>query len=149
MRMRKLHVLGLILLFVAGHGAASEPFSRTTLAVSAAPAVYLPAEGARWVSYRDFWFGHGSSRIDATDVSKVADVASYLKQNPSLRLAIDGARDNADQSQRRIDAVHEALVAAGVPADRIHTGAYGNSLLRRDRRVEVLFSDNADRRASP
>ena len=100
------------------------------------------ADGERWSSYRDFWFDYNSSRIDVTDASKVTDIAGYLKQNPSFRLAIDGAlpAGDADLSDRRIDSVREALIAAGVPAYKIYTGTFGDPLLRRERRVEVLFS---------
>jgi outer membrane protein OmpA-like peptidoglycan-associated protein len=150
-------VLGAMLLFFAGPGAAGEPFTRPAAAAAGA---FVPgagalepdplaqsrtpgwsAAGARWISYRDFWFGFGSARIDATDADKVADVASYLQQNPSHRLALDGAIGDADYSARRLDAVREALVAAGVPAYKIHTGVFGDPRLRRERRVEVLFSD--------
>src|SRR5207245_8319417 len=100
------------------------------------------ADDERWSSYRDFWFDYNSSRIDATDSSKVTDIAGYLKQNPSSRLAIDGAlpAGDADLSDRRVDSVREALIAAGVPAYQIYTGMFGAPLLRRERRVEVLFS---------
>jgi len=100
------------------------------------------ADGERWSSYRDFWFDYNSSRIDATDASKVTDIAGYLKQNPSFRLAIDGVMPagDADLSDRRVDSVREALMAAGVPAYKIYTGTFGDPLLRRERRVEVLFS---------
>ena len=99
-------------------------------------------DGERWSSYRDFWFDYNSSSIDATDSSKVTDIVSYLKQNPSFRLAIDGAlpAGDADLSDRRVDSVREALIAAGVPAYKIYTGTFGDPLLRRERRVEVLFS---------
>ena len=100
------------------------------------------ADGERWSSYRDFWFDYSSSRIDASDATKVTDIAGYLKQNPSSRLAIDGAlpAGDADLSDRRVDSVREALIAAGVPAYKIYTGTFGDPLLRRERRVEVLFS---------
>ena len=99
-------------------------------------------DGERWSSYRDFWFDYNSSSIDATDSSKVTEIAGYLKQNPSFRLAIDGAlpAGDADLSDRRVDSVREALIAAGVPAYKIYTGTFGDPLLRRERRVEVLFS---------
>ena len=62
-------------------------------------------DGERWSSYRDFWFDYNSSSIDATDSSKVTDIVSYLKQNPSFRLAIDGAlpAGDADLSDRRVE----------------------------------------------
>src|SRR3981081_1247960 len=72
-------------------------------------------DGERWSSYRDFWFDYNSSSIDATDSSKVSEIAGYLKQNPSFRLAIDGAlpAGDADLSDRRLDSVRGAPIAAG------------------------------------
>src|SRR2546426_8501556 len=100
------------------------------------------ADGERWSSYRDFGFDYNSFGIDATEAGKVTDIASYLKQNPSFRLAIDGAMPagDVDLGDRRVDSVREALIAAGVPAYKIYTGTFGDPLLRRERRVEVLFS---------
>src|SRR2546428_12292721 len=83
------------------------------------------ADGERWSSYRDFWFDYNSSRIDASDASKVTDIAGYLKQNPSFRLAIDGALPAGDAGlgDRRIDSLREALTAAGLPALQHYTRA--------------------------
>jgi outer membrane protein OmpA-like peptidoglycan-associated protein len=68
-----------------------------------------------------------------------------MKQNPSLQVGIDGSmdprgRDPRDQnlSDRRVGAVRDALIQAGVPASKIQTGAFGDTRLARDRRVEVL-----------
>src|SRR5437667_179763 len=96
------------------------------------------ADGERWSSYRDFWFDYNSFGIDATDAGKVIDIASYLKQNPSFRLAIDGAMPagDVDLGDRRVDSVREALIAAGVPAYKIYTGTFGGPLLPRESRVE-------------
>jgi outer membrane protein OmpA-like peptidoglycan-associated protein len=44
---------------------------------------------------------------------------------------------NQDLSDRRVGAVRDALIGA-VPAYRIQTGAFGDTRLTRDRRVEVL-----------
>lgn len=154
---RVVPVLAVIVMFFAGPGAGSEPAGPSASAAAGAftPSADLPrgaraetrmqnpsAESERWVFYRDFWFDYDSSRIDATDSSKVADVAGYLKQNPTFRLALDGAMDNADLSDRRVDSVRQALVAAGVPAYKIYTGEFGDPRLRRERRVEVLFSSS-------
>jgi outer membrane protein OmpA-like peptidoglycan-associated protein len=53
-------------------------------------------------------------------------------------------------SMKRVDAIRDALIQAGVPAYKIHTGAFGEERLKcnesteacwqRDRRVEVLLS---------
>ena len=49
---------------------------------------------------------------------------------------------NQDLSDRRISAVRDALIQAGVPASKIQSGAYGYAKLARDRRVEVLISSS-------
>ena len=45
---------------------------------------------------------------------------------------------NQDLSDRRISAVRQALIRAGVPTSRIQAGTFGDMDLTRDRRVEVL-----------
>jgi peptidoglycan-associated lipoprotein len=90
-------------------------------------------------------------------MSEVSDIAAYVKQNPSTKVGLDGHTDprGTDQynqvlSERRVNAIRDALIKAGVPADRILTGAFGEARLicnqateecwQRDRRVEVLIS---------
>jgi outer membrane protein OmpA-like peptidoglycan-associated protein len=70
-----------------------------------------------------------------------------MKANPSLELGLDGTMDmngndphNADLRDRRTNAVRMALIDAGVPAEKIKVGAFGDPMTRRDRRVEVLFA---------
>jgi hypothetical protein len=94
-----------------------------------------------WVTYRDFWFDAGKSNIRDLDTSMVADIASYQKKNPSLQIGIDGYSDsrNLELSNGRVNAVRDALINAGVPADKIKIGAFGDSNNRQDRRVEVLI----------
>jgi outer membrane protein OmpA-like peptidoglycan-associated protein len=99
----------------------------------------------RWTSFREFVFASNGAEILAGDQSKVADVAGYMKLNPSLQVGIDGSMDPRssdprDQglSDRRVSAVRNALIQAGVPAAKIQTGAFGDTRLTRDRRVEVL-----------
>jgi outer membrane protein OmpA-like peptidoglycan-associated protein len=107
-------------------------------AIASLPAA---AEGM-WISYRDFWFDFDSVVIDKSDSSKIADVASYMKQNPSIRVGLDGERDSNDSvlGERRIRVVRAALMRAGVPASSIVIGDFGDPRLRRERRVEVLFN---------
>jgi outer membrane protein OmpA-like peptidoglycan-associated protein len=99
----------------------------------------------RWTSFRDFLFEYNGADIRAFDQSKVSDIAGYMEQNPSLQVGIDGSMDprgtdprDQNLSDRRISAVRDALIQAGVPAYRIQTGAFGDTSLTRDRRVEVL-----------
>jgi len=101
----------------------------------------------RWISYRDFWFQSDEAEIHKADKSKVSEIAVYMKKNPSLQLGIDGSMDprgtdprNQNLCDRRVKAIRDALVEAGVPTDKISIGAYGDEELRRDRRVEVLIA---------
>jgi outer membrane protein OmpA-like peptidoglycan-associated protein len=101
----------------------------------------------RWVSFRDFTFQDGSAEIQYFDAVKVTETAAYMSNNPSHQVAIDGSMDprgtdprNQSLNDRRIGAVRDALINAGVPASRIQTGTFGDPQLTRDRRVEVLVS---------
>ncbi len=100
----------------------------------------------RWTSYRDFEFEYDKADIQPSQTSKVSEIAAYMMQSPSLQVGIDGTMDprgadprNQDLSDRRVNAVRDALRQAGVPADKISIGAFGDPQLRRDRRVEVLI----------
>jgi outer membrane protein OmpA-like peptidoglycan-associated protein len=100
----------------------------------------------RWTSYREFMFDYDRSDMQAADSSKVNEIAAYMNQNPSLQVGIDGSMDprgtdplNQDLSDRRVSAVRNALIQAGVPAYKIQAGAFGDARLTRDRRVEVLI----------
>jgi len=101
----------------------------------------------RWTSFRDFMFEYDRADIQPADTSKVSEIAAYMRQNPSLQVGLDGSIDprgtdprNQALSDRRVDAVRDALIRAGVPANKIQTGAFGDAQLARDRRVEVLIS---------
>jgi len=87
-----------------------------------------------------------TTSISTSDQSKATEIAGYMNQNPSLQIGIDGSMDPRgsdprDQglSDRRVGAVRDALIQAGVPASKIQTGAFGDTRLTRDRRVEVLI----------
>lgn len=98
------------------------------------------AEAGTWSSYRDFWFEFDSARLDPGDAVKIADVASYVRGNPGHRIGIDGVSGSGDDElhAQRIGAVRGALIRAGVPAQRIEVGRYGDERFRRARRIEVL-----------
>lgn len=97
---------------------------------------------AGWTSYRDFWFANGADGIRSSDTRKIAEIADYMKINPSLQLGIDTFADSGDQRlrDRRVEAVRDALVAAGIPAQRISAGSFGAEQPRRASRVEVLIT---------
>lgn len=117
----------------------------------------------RWTSFRDILFDFDKSDLRANETGKVSDIATYMQQNPAVKVGIDGhtdprGTDNYNQalSERRVNVIREALVRGGVPGDRIHMGAFGESRTvcgnateacwQRDRRVEVLLTtDSASR----
>jgi outer membrane protein OmpA-like peptidoglycan-associated protein len=111
--------------------------------------------GVRWTSLKDFMFDYDRSDIRYSESRKPAEIATYMSQNPTVRLGIDGYTDsrgstqyNVPLSQRRVATVRDALIQAGVSADRIETGTFGTDRLTcnpsteqcspRDGRVEVL-----------
>jgi outer membrane protein OmpA-like peptidoglycan-associated protein len=113
----------------------------------------------QWSSFKDFLFDTDKSDIRATETSKVTEIAVYMKQNPSVQVGIDGFADprgtnphNQALSERRVNAIRDALVKAGVASDKIKTGAFGEQRLlckessaacwQSDRRVEVLISSS-------
>jgi outer membrane protein OmpA-like peptidoglycan-associated protein len=78
----------------------------------------------------------GRDDILRADSNKAREIADYLNQNPSSRVAIDGS------SERRVSEVRNALIGAGVPAYKIQTGAFGDPQTRSDEgRVAVLVSN--------
>jgi hypothetical protein len=88
-----------------------------------------------WSLYRDFTFEGRSDDIIRADRNKSREIANYLSQNPSARVAIDGP------SQRYVHSVVDALKDAGVPTNKMQTGNFGDPQLRGDRRVAVLVSN--------
>jgi peptidoglycan-associated lipoprotein len=96
--------------------------------------------------YRDIRFDYNRFDLQASEGRKVSEIARYMKQNPSLKIGLDGSMDprgldprDQDLSNRRVGAIRDALINAGVPASRIQLGAFGDTRLTRDRRVAVLL----------
>lgn len=119
-----------------------------------------PATGTSWAPLRDFTFDYDRTDIRSSELNQPSEIAAYARQNPSARLGIDGSTDllrgtnqyNAGLSQRRIATVRDALIRAGVSADRIETGTFAaqrpncndsvERCAQRDGRVEVLVRSN-------
>lgn len=102
-------------------------------------------------------FASGQASLTSAAASSVKALAAYVQAGPSGSVKIEGHTDNqgtADAnlklSQRRADAVRDALVAAGVPRSKVQ--AVGRGQLQpvadnaspagraRNRRVEVIIS---------
>ena len=87
---------------------------------------------ASWTKFNDILFDFDKSDIRANETTKVADVAAYVQKNPSTMVGIDGYADprgtdqyNQALSERRVNAIRDALLKAGVSRDKIQTGAFG------------------------
>ncbi len=111
---------------------------------------------AGWVSLREILFAYDKAEVRASEMSKIADIAAYVNQNPGVRVGIDGSTDllrgtnqyNVALSQKRVANVREALVRTGVAANRIESGGFAverakcsdstERCSQRDGRVEVL-----------
>jgi outer membrane protein OmpA-like peptidoglycan-associated protein len=115
------------------------------------------ADAMRWTKFKDILFDFDKSDLRSNETSKVSEIAAYLKDNPSAVIGIDGYADprgtdryNQALSERRVNAIRDALLGVGVPADKITTGAFGEMRLKcnvptqecwqSERRVEVLIN---------
>ncbi len=93
---------------------------------------------------------------------KIGRLAAFLQSNPNERLIIEGYTDstgsedyNEQLSRRRAQAVADALAAQGVPASRYQAVGRGPAFpvatnssaagRQQNRRVEIVFSDQAGR----
>jgi outer membrane protein OmpA-like peptidoglycan-associated protein len=93
-----------------------------------------------WTSYREVWFGSDGANLVSSESGKVLEIAEYMKQNPSLEIGLHASDPRGqDLSNRRVGAVRDALMTAGVASSRIQTGAFGDTRIERDRQVEVLI----------
>jgi peptidoglycan-associated lipoprotein len=78
------------------------------------------------------YFKPGGSTVDAEAKRKVAEVAKYLKANPSTAVLIEGHCDdrgteehNRWLGERRAQALRKELIRAGVDPDWVDTVSYG------------------------
>jgi len=80
------------------------------------------------------YFDTDSSKLGSTDRNSLNHVVRVLRQNPELRVRIDGHTDstgsrayNETLSKKRARAVRDHLVAAGISADRLETRGWGET----------------------
>lgn len=93
-------------------------------------------------------FDYDQSVVKASDKSKVAAVADYLKANSSSAVRIEGHCDergtdeyNRALGERRALAIREELARLGVDPSRVDTISYG-----RDRRLDKGNTEAAHRK---
>jgi outer membrane protein OmpA-like peptidoglycan-associated protein len=100
-------------------------------------------------------FDFDEAALRSSEENKIARLATYLKQNPAFRVELEGFADprgsepyNIKLSTRRVNAVRDALIAAGVSEEQILVAAYGElnrksagtgeAAWQQDRRVEMI-----------
>jgi peptidoglycan-associated lipoprotein len=112
--------------------------------------------GDRSAAFKDILFDTDKSDIRSNEMSKISDIAAHVKQNALMQVGIGGYADprgtdqhNQGLSERRVNAIRDALVKAGVASDKIQISAFGeqkplcnqstDACWQRDRRVDVGF----------
>ena len=105
---------------------------------------------------RRILFGSGTAEFADDSGTRIDAIAELLSRHPDVRVEIEGhtdasgpARENLALSQRRANAVRDALVAAGVARDRLVAYGYGEGVpladnampegRARNRRIEFRF----------
>ncbi|MFG5410761.1 OmpA family protein [Piscinibacter sakaiensis] len=112
------------------------------------------------VTLGDVLFEFNRAEVKPSARDELAKVAQFLKEHPERRILVEGFTDNVgsaeynqELSRKRAESVAAALVALGVPADRVTTAGYGKDHPVADnatdtnramnRRVEVYISNDA------
>ncbi len=111
------------------------------------------------VTLGDVLFAFNKSELTPQAGPRLDKLASFLKQFPQRKLLVEGYTDaigtdayNLELSERRAEAIREALVARGVDTTRVVTKGYGKAYPVADnasvdgravnRRVEVVIADD-------
>ncbi len=96
-----------------------------------------------WFDFDRLTFAEGSDAIRAESHEQVENIAAILQAYPAARIKIGGYTDstgdrraNERLSQRRADAVRDALIARGVERDRIEAEGYGEQFPVADNATE-------------
>lgn len=110
------------------------------------------------VTLGDLLFNVGSATLHAEAAPTIDRLAEFLRKHPQRKVSIEGYTDstgsdkrNLSLSERRANAVRQALVKRGVVVERIRVRGYGPAYpvasngnkagRQQNRRVEVIISD--------
>lgn len=122
-------------LVARGDGGSADATANVT--VNAHPAVQVPtntmsAEEEFKANVQDIFFDYDTDELRADAQATLSKDASYLVSHPTVKVVIGGYCDergsdeyNLALGQRRADSTKNALVQAGVAADRIRVISYG------------------------
>jgi len=135
--------------------AAADARSRSA---SAAPAPAAAAGASKQMALNDSAFTPGAATLRPEARSNVSAIVAFVNRDRNKQIRIEGHTDNGGNanadlvlSQRRAEAVRDALVAAGIDARRITTFGMGQAQpvapntteegRARNRRVDVILED--------
>jgi outer membrane protein OmpA-like peptidoglycan-associated protein len=106
----------------------------------------------------DVLFDTGQSQLKAGATRPIEQIASFLQENPERKVQVEGFTDaqgsneyNQQLSQRRADAVAQAIIQRGIDAQRVRALGYGEEFPKAsndsagsrqlNRRVEIVVSN--------
>jgi peptidoglycan-associated lipoprotein len=120
-------------LIAKGPGGTQEATARVTLAAPPPTPMAGPGDEEMFAqNVKDVFFDYDKYDIRADQVPQLAASARFLAQHPNMHLLIEGHCDergsteyNLGLGDNRANAVKEALIRAGVSADRVRTISYG------------------------
>lgn len=108
-----------------------------------------------WVSLENVQFEVSDAQLRPTCEQKIARLVAWINAQPRMVIGLDGHQDDLQAhdndptlSPRRVETVRDALIAAGIPFDRITIGTFGarvplcgeatDTCRALNRRVEIL-----------
>ena len=120
-------------LVAKGQGGTQEATARVTVAAAPAPVAVTPSQEELFAqNVKDVLFDYDSFAIRPDAQQQIAANAQFLKQNPNLRINVEGHCDERGSTEynlalgdSRAAAVKEDLVRAGVPGNNIGTSSAG------------------------
>lgn len=96
------------------------------------PAPSLSEEQLFAQNVKDIYFDYDKSDVRASDQSSIQADAAFLQQHPNINVTIEGHCDERGSTEynlalgdNRASAVKNALVGAGIAADRVKTVSLG------------------------
>lgn len=121
-------------LVAKGLGGTEEAVARVTVTIPPPPAPVTQVTEEELFAHKvkDIFFDYDKYNVRTEEQQMLETNAQFLQQHPDIKLLITGHCDergseeyNLALGSNRADAAKDALVKAGIPADRIRTISYG------------------------
>lgn len=98
---------------------------------------------------KDVLFDFDSYAVSSTELPKIEGVSSFMKQERSTRIVVEGHCDergtvdyNLALGQKRAEAVKDYLVKLGVESNRLRTISYGKEMPLENAKTEAAWAQN-------